>query len=66
MGRWIIESGGGWVVAAGDLPAMLRVLEAARDPIQRQERGQAAAIFARQHFCPAKNASAVAAALGAC
>ncbi len=50
IGRWVDESGGGWVVAAGDVERLRSVLEEARDPEVRQIRGEAAAKFAKLHF----------------
>jgi glycosyltransferase involved in cell wall biosynthesis len=50
IGRWVEESGGGWVVAAGDVAGLRAALEEARDPEVRRTRGEAAARFAAKCF----------------
>ncbi len=60
IGRWIRESGGGWVVAPNDLNALQAAIAEASDPAERDRRGEAAAAFAREHFDPGRNAQAVA------
>ena len=50
IGRWVEESGGGWVVAAGDVDGLRSALEEARDPNVRQARGEAAGRFASECF----------------
>jgi glycosyltransferase involved in cell wall biosynthesis len=57
---WVEESGGGWVVAEGDVAGLLAVVEEARDPAQRSRRGQAGLAFAREHFDPARNTETIA------
>ena len=57
IGRWILESGGGWVVEPGDIDALEAVLEEAADAGERQRRGQAAACFAAERFDRATNAA---------
>lgn len=50
IGRWILESGGGWVVAPND-PGQLRdALDEARDETLRQEKGSKALAYSRRHF----------------
>jgi colanic acid biosynthesis glycosyl transferase WcaI len=60
MGRWITESGGGWVVEPGDLAAMQQVLIQASDPYTRSIRGNAARSFAAVHFSRSVNAKRIA------
>jgi glycosyltransferase involved in cell wall biosynthesis len=50
IGRWVEESGGGWVVAAGDVAGLRAALEEVRDPEVRRTRGEAAARFAQKCF----------------
>lgn len=50
IGRWILESGGGWVCAPGDVDAHLQAMREALDPAERQKRGAAAKVFAAQGF----------------
>lgn len=57
IGRWILESGGGWVIEPGDIDALEAVLEEAADAGERQRRGQAAACFAAERFDRATNAA---------
>jgi putative colanic acid biosynthesis glycosyltransferase WcaI len=52
---WIEESGGGWVVAEGDVDGLLAAVRRAGDAAERARRGQAALAFARDHFDPAGN-----------
>jgi len=63
---WIKESGGGWVVPQGDVPALIRAVEEARDPRERERRGRAALDFGRRHFDRADNRARVADLLEAC
>ncbi|MCX6874253.1 MAG: hypothetical protein NTW21_10665 [Verrucomicrobia bacterium] len=63
IGRWVLESGGGWVVAAGDVAGLLAALAAARDPALRATRGRAAKTFAEEHFDRHTNIARVAAIL---
>jgi putative colanic acid biosynthesis glycosyltransferase WcaI len=57
---WVEESGGGWVVAEGDVPGLLAAVDEARDPAERSRRGQAGLAFARARFDPARNVERVA------
>jgi glycosyltransferase involved in cell wall biosynthesis len=57
---WVEESGGGWVVAEGDVAGLLAVVEEARDPVERSRRGAAGLAFAREHFDPARNTETIA------
>jgi len=50
IAQWIADSGGGWVVPENDLPALLRAIEASRDPEERRRRGAAARAFAEKAF----------------
>lgn len=63
IGQWVMASGAGWVVAAGDGAGMLAALAAARDPAERVVRGRAAGRFAAEHFDEATNTGRVAAIL---
>ncbi len=60
IGRWILESGGGWVVPPEDTIALSTALAEARDPDIRQMRGRAASAYGRKHFSKALNAARVA------
>jgi putative colanic acid biosynthesis glycosyltransferase WcaI len=57
---WVHDSGGGWVIAPGDVAGLLAAVEQARDPAERARRGQAALAYARKHFDPARNRGRVA------
>ncbi|MGL5019646.1 MAG: hypothetical protein ACRDBP_16040, partial [Luteolibacter sp.] len=59
IGRWVAESGGGWVVAAGDVDGLRAALEEARDPEVRQLLGAAAERFAKECFDRETNAKRV-------
>ena len=50
IGRWVIDSGGGWVVAPGDVAGLAAAIEEARDSRIVQSCGRAAAGFAAEHF----------------
>jgi glycosyltransferase involved in cell wall biosynthesis len=52
---WIQESGGGWVVDQDDLDGLLKAIEQALNPDERQRRGQAALAFARKNFQMSEN-----------
>lgn len=65
MGRWVLESGGGWVVEPGDRSAMQTTLKEAADVQIRLAKGRAAFIFASTFFNQEANAAAVAASLAA-
>jgi alkanesulfonate monooxygenase SsuD/methylene tetrahydromethanopterin reductase-like flavin-dependent oxidoreductase (luciferase family) len=45
IGQWVAESGGGWLVAAGDVAGLRAALREARDPMERKTRGDAAFRF---------------------
>jgi glycosyltransferase involved in cell wall biosynthesis len=64
IGRWVRESGGGWVVRPGDVGGLRTALEEARDPAQRGARGAAALAFAETHFNRAANVTRVVQVLG--
>ena len=51
-GRWLEESGGGWLVEPGDVEGLLHALAQAGDAAQRHSRGQSALDFARRTFDP--------------
>ena len=59
-GRWLEESGGGWRVDAGDVAGLLRALEAAADPSERERRGAAARAYAERHFDRSANCARIA------
>ena len=63
IGRWVAESGGGWVVREGDVDGLLAALAEVRDPAARLTRGQAAMDFAARHFDKRTNVARVAAIL---
>lgn len=64
IGRWVLESGGGWVVAPADVAGLLAALAEARDPEVRATRGHAAKAFSNKHFDQATNVARVAEVLG--
>jgi colanic acid biosynthesis glycosyl transferase WcaI len=57
---WIAASGGGWHVGEGDVEALLRAVDEARDPAERRRRGEAGRAFARVRFDPATNTNRIA------
>lgn len=57
---WIQESGGGWIVDQDDLDGLLKAIEQALNPNERQRRGQAALDFARKHFRMSENCARIA------
>ena len=63
MGRWVLESGAGWVVPPGDCSAIRTALKEAADVQIRLAKGRAALMFASTCFDQATNVSAVAATL---
>ena len=50
IGRWVAESGAGWVVAPGDVAGLRACLAEARDPGERARRGGAARAYALEQF----------------
>jgi len=60
IGRWVRASGGGWVVAAGDVAGLLAALADASDPTQRAIRGRGAQEFAAEHFDQDRNVARIA------
>jgi colanic acid biosynthesis glycosyl transferase WcaI len=66
VARWVRDSGGGWVVAPGDVTALLRAVEEARDPVDRARRGKAAHEYARRHFDRAQNCNEIAVLMERC
>jgi colanic acid biosynthesis glycosyl transferase WcaI len=52
LAQWITESGGGWVVAENDIEGLLKVVEQAKDPRQRQARRHPARGFALANLDP--------------
>ena len=48
--RWILESGGGWVVAGDDADGLAQAVMECRDPPERRRRGVAAYRFACARF----------------
>jgi glycosyltransferase involved in cell wall biosynthesis len=65
IGRWIEESGGGWVAPPDDPDALDAAIRAAADPDERQRRAAAAKRFAAEHFDGPRNARATAEILAA-
>jgi glycosyltransferase involved in cell wall biosynthesis len=57
---WIQESGGGWAIDQDDLDGLLRAIDQALNPDERQKRGQAAFEFARKNFQMSENCSRIA------
>ncbi len=66
IAAWISESGGGWIVAEGDVAGLIKAVEKARDPQERLRRGRAAIDFARRHFNREQNCGRIADLLEAC
>ncbi|MGC6458305.1 MAG: glycosyltransferase family 4 protein [Akkermansiaceae bacterium] len=56
IGQWILESGGGWVVAPGDVKALHRAFQEAQDEGERKRRGAAALRFSKKMFSKEANA----------
>lgn len=50
IGQWIKESGGGWVVAPGDVDGFRQVLREAGNENERKIRGEAALRFSSEAF----------------
>ncbi len=50
IGRWVSQSGGGWVIAPGDVNGLECAIHEARDPKVREARGLAAKSFAEANF----------------
>lgn len=50
MARWIRESGGGWVVAPGDVEGLVSALREVACDDARARRGAAAKVYAESHF----------------
>jgi hypothetical protein len=61
--EWITSSGGGWVAAPDDVPAVLRAVREATRLAERERRGAAARDFARRHFGKDDNVGRVVALL---
>ena len=55
IGRWVLDSGGGWVRQPDDVAGLLAALADARNPAVRMTRGRAAKSFAEAHFKKATN-----------
>ena len=65
IGRWVAESGGGWVVAPDDVAGLVAALEEARDPEMRAIKGAAARDHAIRHFDREMNVAQIAGLLTA-
>jgi len=63
IGRWVSESGGGWVVNSNDVAALAAAIEEAGNPQERARRGRAAKLFADLNFDRKTNVARVAEAL---
>ena len=59
IARWLTASGGGWVIEPGDVAALLRAVEQARDPGERTRRGRAALDYADRYFNMGRNAERI-------
>jgi glycosyltransferase involved in cell wall biosynthesis len=60
IGKWILDSGGGWVVAPHDLSGLQAAVLEGCDVAERTRRGALAVQFAREHFDVELNAARVA------
>ena len=56
IGQWIKESGGGWVVAPGNVEGLRQVLSEAEDERELARRGEAALKFSKEIFSKKINA----------
>lgn len=65
IGRWVLESGGGWVVSPDDHAGLSSALSETLDKELRESKGSAARAFARKHFDRNTNVSATVAFLTA-
>lgn len=65
IGRWVAESGGGWVVEPQDVDGLRTALAEAADADERTSRGARAAAFSEAQFDRQANSAAVAARLTA-
>ncbi|MDD9936103.1 MAG: glycosyltransferase family 4 protein [Myxococcales bacterium] len=50
LARWVEESGGGWVVAEGDVDGLIAAIAQAQDRAELRRRGAAAVAYAREKF----------------
>ena len=57
IAKWILESGGGWVVEQGDVQGLVSAIDDGRDPIARRVRAEAAVSYAAKHFAKEANIS---------
>jgi len=60
IGRWVSESGGGWVVESADVAALAAAIEEAGNPQESARRGRAAKLFADLNFDRKTNVARVA------
>ena len=60
IGRWVLESGGGWTLAPEDVAGLLAALAESRNPETRALRGRAAKAFAEGNFDKSTNVIRVA------
>ncbi len=65
IGRWVDESGGGWVMAPDDVAGLVAALQEARDPEMRRIKGDAARAHAIRYFDKELNVAEIAALLTA-
>jgi glycosyltransferase involved in cell wall biosynthesis len=63
---WVAESGGGWLVAEGDVDGLLAAVAQACEPGERAARAARALRFARSHFDRARNCERIAVLLEGC
>ncbi|WP_435893008.1 glycosyltransferase family 4 protein [Oceaniferula spumae] len=63
IGRWVLESGGGWVVPPGDVQALAIAVEQSRIPAENEQRGKFAREFSEKRFNRAENSHCCAAVL---
>ncbi len=61
IGRWILQSGAGWVCEPGDVAGHVAAMREALAPDVRAEKGEAARAFALEYFDQAKNSHGIAA-----
>jgi glycosyltransferase involved in cell wall biosynthesis len=50
MARWVLESGGGWVVDEDDVPGLRAAVAEAAAPAERALRGARGRAYAERHF----------------
>lgn len=50
IGKWVEQSGGGWIAAEGDVEGLVSAVREAGAKVERERRGRLALAFADRHF----------------